>query len=267
MAQTTRRAEKLLGQFDPPPVGVRNGKSLSPFLIICDHAGNAVPMALNDLGLPRSELERHIGIDIGIMGVSEVLADVLEAPLVFQRYSRLVVECNRLTTSPDSIASVSDGTAVPRNQGVDQFERNMRINEIAAPYHLEISSRLDRRQASKLPTVLLSMHSFTPSLVARPSNRPWHVGLCYDADVRFTNHVLAAIEKMPDIDVGRNEPYGVDMLRDYSIPVHAEARKIPYAEFELRQDLISTALGQKAWGERLATIIREAYAAFAGAQQ
>ena len=262
MTKTKRSTERLLGPFDPLPVGVRNGTLYSPFLLICDHAGNAVPKALNGLGLPRSELDRHIGIDIGILGVSEVLADLLGAPLVFQRYSRLVVECNRLNASPDSIAMISDGTSVPRNVGIDDIDRNLRVNEIAAPYHNEIACRLDQRAAANIPTVLLSMHSFTPSLLARPSNRPWHVGLCYDADVRFTSHVLAAIEKMPDINVGRNEPYGVDMSRDYSIPVHAEARKIPYAEFELRQDLISTATGQKSWGERLAAVVHEAYVAY-----
>jgi predicted N-formylglutamate amidohydrolase len=108
------------------------------------------------------------------------------------------------------------------------------------------------------------MHSFTPSLLSRPSLRPWHVGLCYSADVRFTSHILAVIEKMPAIKVGRNEPYGVDMIKDYSIPVHAEARQIPYAEFEVRQDLIATPEGQRVWGERLASVIHEAYFAFAG---
>ncbi len=262
MTQPKLNTEKLLGALDPPPVGVRNGALHSPFLLICDHAGNAVPKALNDLDLPRSELDRHIGIDIGILGVSEILSDLLGAPLVFQRYSRLVVECNRLYTSPDSIALISDGTQIPRNLGLDDSDRNLRIDEIAVPYHHEIASRLDQRSAATLPTILLSMHSFTPSLLARPSIRPWHVGLCYDADARFTHHVLAALEKMPDIKVGRNEPYGVDMARDYSIPVHAEARKIPYAEFEVRQDLIAMPAGQKIWGERLTTVVREAYAAY-----
>jgi predicted N-formylglutamate amidohydrolase len=264
MGQASLKPEKLLGKFDPPPVGVRNGHSQSPFLIICDHAGNTVPRALHDLGLPRRELDRHIGIDIGILGVAETLSDQLNAPLVFQRYSRLVVECNRRFTAPDSIASISDGTLVPRNDGLEDSDRRIRIDEIAAPYHREIENRLDQQVAAQRPTIILSMHSFTPSLLSRPSPRPWHVGLCYDADFRFTSHILAVIEKISAIKVGRNEPYGVDMIKDYSIPVHAEARQIPYAEFEVRQDLIAKPEGQRAWGERLASVIREAYFAFAG---
>ena len=260
MAQAANVIENLLGPDDPQPVGLRNENSSSPFLLICDHAGHAVPSALKNLGLPESELKRHIGYDIGILGVSEILSDMLTAPLVFQRYSRLVVECNRLDTSPDSIALVSDGTAVPGNIGLNEASRVMRHSEIAHPYHREIVSRLDDRQNQGLPVVLLSMHSFTPSLLAKPFARPWHVGLCYNADARLSNHILAALDKQTDIAVGRNQPYGVDMVRDYSIPIHGEKRGIPYAEFEIRQDLIATAAGQRAWAERLVGVIREAYA-------
>ena len=259
MAQAANVIENLLGPDDPPPVGLRNENSSSPVPLICDHAGNAVPSALKNLGLPESELNRHIGYDIGILGVSEILSDMLTAPLVFQRYSRLVVECNRLDTSPDSIALVSDGTAVPGNIGLNEASRVMRHSEIARPYHREIVSRLDDRQNQGLPVVLLSMHSFTPSLLAKPFARPWHVGLCYDSDARLSNHILAALDKQTDIVVGRNQPYGVDMVRDYSIPIHGEKRGIPYAEFEIRQDLIATAAGQREWAERLIGVIREAY--------
>jgi predicted N-formylglutamate amidohydrolase len=262
MGQATLIAEKLLGANDPAPLGLRNEKASSPFLLICDHAGNAVPKSLHNLGLPRSELERHIGYDIGILGVSEILSDMLMAPLVFQRYSRLVVECNRIATAPDSIALMSDGTAVPGNIGLDESARRARHAEIAEPYHKEIVSRLDDRQAQGLPLVLLSMHSFTPSLLAKPAPRPWHVGLCYDKTSRFSLEILKVLDKHTDIVVGRNEPYGVNMPHDYSIPIHGEARGIPYAEFEIRQDLITTAEGQRAWAERLVGVIREAYANF-----
>jgi predicted N-formylglutamate amidohydrolase len=260
MAQEALIAEKLLGPNDPAPVGVRNGNSSSTFLLICDHAGNAVPGALKNLGLPKSELDRHIGYDIGILGVSEILSDMLNAPLVFQRYSRLVVECNRVETSPDSIALISDGTAVPGNASLSETARAMRHTEIAQPYHREIVSRLEERQSQGLPVVLLAMHSFTPSLLAKPSPRPWHVGLCYDAAASFSLQILKVLDKHIDIVIGRNEPYGVDMARDYSIPIHGEKRGIPYAEFEIRQDLIATVAGQKAWAERLVGVIREAYA-------
>lgn len=250
----------ILGANDPEPVGVRNADRASPFLLICDHAGNAVPAALNRLGLAPADLDRHIGIDIGILGVSERLSDLLDAPLVFQRYSRLVAECNRLVSSSESIALVSDGTPVPGNEGLDVTARAARIAEIVTPYHDEIVRRLNGGRHS----ILVSMHSFTPSLLARPFQRPWHVGMCFGADDRFTRPVLAELEKEPALVIGRNEPYPVNMAKDYSIPIHAEGRGLPYAEFEIRQDLIDTPDGQAEWGDRLARVLSKALERFSG---
>jgi predicted N-formylglutamate amidohydrolase len=255
----------LLSPGDPEPVGLRNAAASSPFVIIADHAGNAVPAALAGLGLPPAELERHIAVDIGILGVSERLSDLLDAPLVFQRYSRLVVEANRRFTSPDFIAPVSDGTVVPGNAGLDEEARAARIREIVEPYHSTIVEMLDAREAAGEPSILVSMHSFTPSLLSRPFPRPWQIGLCYGADQRFTRHVLDVLGREADLVVGRNEPYAVDMAKDYSIPVHAEERGLPYAEVEIRQDLIDTPGGQAEWADRMARVFRTAYAAFSGA--
>ena len=252
----------LLGPGDPEPVGLRNPDASSDFVLICDHAGNAVPSSLHGLGLARADLDRHIGIDIGILGVSERLSDLLQAPLVFQRYSRLAAECNRLPSSSESIAVVSDGTPVPGNANLDPYARARRIAEIVVPYHEEITRRLDDRRDR--PTILVSMHSFTPSLLARPFARPWHVGLCHGADDRFTQPVLAALGEERGLVVGRNEPYGVDMAKDYSIPIHGEGRGLPYAEFEIRQDLIANPAGQAEWAERIARVLRTALQRFGG---
>ena len=252
----------LLGPGDPEPVGVRNGDAASPFLLICDHAGNAVPGALRDLGLGPADLGRHIAYDIGILGVSERLSDALGAPLVFQRYSRLVVECNRLFSHVESIALKSDGTLIPGNRGIDPDARARRVAEIVEPYHGEITRQLDARAHGGLPTVLVSMHSFTPSMVSQPFDRPWHVGLCFGRDDRFTEAVLAALKGEAGLTVGRNEPYSVNMAKDYSIPIHGEGRGLPYAEFEIRQDLIVGKDGQADWARRLTHVLAAAYENF-----
>lgn len=252
----------LLAAGDPPPVGLHNEEAFSPFLIICDHAGNAVPAALARLGLPQSELDRHIGIDIGILGVSKDLSDRLRAPLIFQRYSRLVAECNRRLDSPSFMTPISDGTTVPANRDPTADDRQARIREIVEPYHAAISTHIDHKVAAGLPLILVSMHSFTPSLLAAPAPRPWHVGLCFHDNRQFSDLVLAELANQRDLVIGRNEPYGVNMAEDYSVPVHGEERRLPYVEFEIRQDLIADASGQAAWAERLAPILNAAYARF-----
>lgn len=262
MSQALGNSRGLLGPGDPEPVGVVDRGDASPFVLICDHAGNAVPQALDGLGLDQSELDRHIGIDIGILGVSEQLAEQLGASLVFQRYSRLVVECNRRVTSPDSIALISDGTVVPANADLSPAKRTERLDEIVVPYHSQIEAILDRRVRAGIPTILVSMHSFTPSLRAKPFQRPWQIGLCYGADTRFTTPVLDELALEADLVVGKNEPYGVDLAKDYSIPVHGEERGLPYVEFEIRQDLIGEAAGQSEWATRLGRVLPAAYRRF-----
>ncbi|WEK51990.1 MAG: N-formylglutamate amidohydrolase [Candidatus Kaistia colombiensis] len=262
MHDTVTETRKLLGPGDPEPVGLIDRGDLSPFVLICDHAGNAVPAALDGLGLGPAELNRHIGIDIGILGVSERLAEQLGASLVFQRYSRLVVECNRRVTSPDSIALVSDGTVVPANADLAPAQRAERLDEIVVPYHRQIETILDRRAEAGIPTILVSMHSFTPSLRAKPFQRPWQIGLCYGADMRFTTPVLEELADETDLVVGSNEPYGVDLNKDYSIPVHGEERGLPYVEFEIRQDLIGEAAGQAEWAARLGRVLPAAHRRF-----
>ena len=52
----------------------------SGVLMLCDHASNAVPADLGDLGLPESQFERHIAYDIGAAAVTRSLARRLERP-------------------------------------------------------------------------------------------------------------------------------------------------------------------------------------------
>jgi predicted N-formylglutamate amidohydrolase len=253
----------LLGPGDPDPVGELNANSASPFFLICDHAGNAVPARLDNLGLPQEELDRHIGIDIGVLGVAQGLAERLTAPLVWQRYSRLVIDCNRLTRAATSMSPVADGTIVPGNQDLDEAARTARAAEIMAPYQARIARRLDERKAAGQPTILVSVHSFTPRLRAKPADRPWHIGLCWARLDGFSRHVLRALrEDDASLVLGENQPYDVDMVNDYSIPVHGEGRQLPYVEIEIRQDQIADADGQDIWAARLARVLTRAAESF-----
>src|SRR5260370_36465218 len=84
--------DSLLATAEPAPVTVHNANGRSPFLIVADHAGNSIPRALRQLGVPEAERERHIAWDIGIAGLCRVVAGALDATLVQQNYSRLVID-------------------------------------------------------------------------------------------------------------------------------------------------------------------------------
>ena len=248
-------APSLLGADDILPVHEVNVAGRSPFLLTSDHYGRVLPRRLGDLGVSASELTRHIAWDIGIAGVAERLAKMLDAHLIAQRYSRLVIDCNRPPQVASSIPVLSEATEIPRNEGISQQEREARRREIFDPYHRRISAAIDARLSRKQPTVLLALHSFTP--VYAGVARPWHIGTLYHRDTILPRLLLKHLRAEGDLVVGDNEPYAVSDLTDYTIPVHGEARGLVNTGIEIRQDLIGDQSGQQQWAERLARIFGE----------
>ncbi len=250
-------SQTLLGTEDAAPVMVVNPKGASSFLLIGDHAGNAVPTRLNALGLSDADLSRHIGWDIGIGELGAMLAARLDAVFVRQTYSRLVIDCNRNETQPDLIAEVSDATIIPGNAGLAEADRAARLAEIHAPYQAAIATELARRDAAGMATVLVALHSFTPAMRGplRDRQRPWHIGILHDGgDTAFAHALLAVLRDEPDLVVGDNEPYRMDLI-DYTIPRHAYPARRPYAEIEIRQDLLGDRACCEAWADRLARLL------------
>ena len=160
----------LIAPDEPAPVTIHNPAGRSPLLIVADHAGMLIPRALGTLGVPDVERARHIGWDIGIAPVCRRLADALDACLIQQNYSRLVIDCNRPPGTETSMPAISELTPIPGNVGLSDADKAARIAEIFQPYHDAIAVELDRRKQSGLPVALIAMHSFTPVYkgVARP---------------------------------------------------------------------------------------------------
>jgi predicted N-formylglutamate amidohydrolase len=249
--------ESLLAADDPVPVTVHNEGGASPFLIVADHAGNRMPRALGRLGIPDSECRRHIAWDIGIGAVCRLLADALDATLVQQNYSRLVIDSNRTPGSETSILEMSELTAVPGNVGLSEAAKAAREREIFRPYHDRIEAELDRRRQVGRPAALIALHSFTPVFMGVA--RPWHCGVLYNRDPRFAHIVMALLKGERAIAVGDNEPYDVTDDSDYTIPVHGERRGLHHVAIELRQDLIADGNGQRMWASLLARLLPLAY--------
>jgi predicted N-formylglutamate amidohydrolase len=245
----------LLGEGDPAPIVEVNPQGRSPFLLTSDHFGRAIPRALGDLGLAESELTRHIAWDIGIAGVARAIAVHLDAHLIAQAYSRLVIDCNRPPDAPSSIPRISEATVIPGNEGLTREVTEARRCEIFDPYHRRISETIERRLRDGIPTVLVSLHSFTP--VYAGIKRPWHVGTLYQSDTRLPPLLLKGLRAQGDLVVGDNEPYAVSNETDYTIPVHGEARGLMNTGIEIRQDLISDQSGQAQWAQRLADAFGE----------
>ena len=240
----------LLGPQDPPPYRVTQATAASPFVLVSDHAGRAVPRALGRLGVPEADWERHIAWDIGIHGVGAQLQALLGADLIEQVYSRLVIDSNRAPGHPTSIPSVSDKTTIAANVALSAACRARRENEILRPYHNRIAALLEARRQ---PTALTALHSFTPLM--NEIARPWHVGILHHRDTRSARIMLDLLRSEGDLCVGDNEPYVLTATSDYTVPYHAERGGLPYLEIEIRQDLIEHETGQRSWAQRLARLL------------
>jgi predicted N-formylglutamate amidohydrolase len=249
--------DRLLVADEPPPFTVDNETGTSPLLIVADHAGQHFPRRLGQLGLSDAEAGRHIVWDIGIGAVCRLLGQALNAVVIRQNYSRLVIDCNRTPGSETSIAELSELTTVPGNIGLSERDRLARVREIFQPYHHRIASELDRRREAGQPTALISAHSFTP--VFKTETRPWHVGVLYNRDRRFAQILMELLHREDGLVVGDNEPYSVTDASDYTIPVHGEQRGLHHVAIEIRQDLIADEAGQRTWAALFARLLPQAY--------
>ncbi len=242
----------MLGPGEPAPAGVQNPGACSPFVLVCDHAGRRVPAKLADLGLPAAAFDLHIAWDIGALALAEGLAERLGSCLIHQRYSRLVVDCNRAPDHRDLIMAVSDGVRIPGNLDLTPADIGARVAAVHAPYHDAIAAELDARAARGETTLLVCVHSFTP--VFGGLARPWHVGVLHGGDSPASRTLLELLRGDPDLVVGDNEPYAMDGT-DYTAPHHAWRRGLDVVELEVRQDILQTPAGVADMVERFAELL------------
>ncbi|MEJ8572990.1 N-formylglutamate amidohydrolase [Microbaculum marinum] len=251
-------ATGLLAADDPEPFEIVNPGGRGRVVLLCEHAGRAVPAALGDLGIAPADFDRHIAWDIGADAVSRRLSSLLDAPLVSQPYCRLVVDCNRSYGVADCFPEISDTVVVPANAALSEADRRARFAEIHSVYHEAVSDVLDARPHGGA-TVLVSIHSFTPRLAADGLQRPWEIGLLFNRDDRLARRLMASMKALrPELNAAFNEPYFGSDLTDYAIPIHGERRGIEHVLIEIRNDLISTASGQADWAVFIGEAIRDA---------
>ena len=244
--------QTLLTPGEPPAFEIVNPDGASAAFLICDHASNRIPRKLGTLGLTEAQRADHIAWDPGAANMARRLSALLDAPLVLSGYSRLVIDCNRPLDSTQLTAPVSGGVTVPGNAAVTTQDRAARLDELHQPYHKAIEALLDARAGR--PTLLLSIHSFTPELDDGP--RPWRIAIAYGEDDRLARLLIPVLRQDGTV-VGDNQPYSVSAWSDYSIPVHGERRGIPHVLVETRQDGIRTPETAAAWAEKLADAYRK----------
>jgi predicted N-formylglutamate amidohydrolase len=249
-------SQTLLAPDEPPPFIEVGRQGRSNFVIVVDHAGSRIPRRLQNLGLPASELQRHIAWDIGALGVARQTAAALDAVLVAQNYSRLVIDCNRDPAVASSIPRVSESSEIPGNAALSEADVAARRLEIFDPYHNHVRALLDERAAAGRSTILVAQHTMTN--IYHGVRREMHAAVLYNRDRRFAGLVLERLRRETELRIADNEPYFVSDATDYTIPRHGEARGLPHVEIEIRQDLVSDEAGQTEWAHRITRALEDA---------
>jgi predicted N-formylglutamate amidohydrolase len=237
----------LLGDGEDHPALLINENGTSPLVLLCEHASNRLPKSLGTLGLADEDLARHIAWDIGAEATARTLAKLLNAPLVLQRYSRLVYDCNRPPESEGAMPTVSEVYAIPGNQNLLPAAKMARIESIYRPFHHAVEALLDQRASEARQTIVISVHSFTP--VYKGKARDFDVGFLFDRDDWLANFLIRVFPK----DRARlNEPYGPKDGVMHTLNLHAAARGLKHVMIEIRNDLIANETGQTKWAHNLA---------------
>ncbi|MEM7243352.1 MAG: N-formylglutamate amidohydrolase [Pseudomonadota bacterium] len=232
----------------------------SRYVILVDHASNRVPdeIANGDLGLPPTDMARHIAYDIGAAAVGQYLGEILDAPVLLSEFSRLVIDPNRAEDDPTLIMQLYDGSIIPGNRSIRDADRAYRIETYHRPYR----QAAEALAASKEDPILVAIHSFTPQLKGRPA-RPWEVGILFAHDRRYSDHLIDVLQGMLNSPVGVNQPYNGALEGDTMDQIALQKSR-HHALIELRNDLIETDAGAKKWATTMAEAVKAATARLEG---
>lgn len=237
--------------FDRPAYTVYREHGTHPVVLLCEHASYYIPPGYSNLGLPEGAELNHIGWDIGALALAQCLSELLDAPLIAANYSRLLIDLNRPLHAPDSIPERSDTWPIPGNQSIDGAERQAR-QRLFSDFHCAVTSLLDKRQERGLPTRVVAVHSFNPTL--NGIERPWEFGVLYQDARDYAQQLLSPLARQ-GIHVGDNQPYQIHPDEDVAVPVHGDARGLPCVLLELRNDLLGSERSIDDWAKRLSPLL------------
>ena len=246
----------------PAPI-VENASGKGGVVLICEHAGQLVPESVGSLGLDAQAMSTHIAWDIGAASLARALSKELDAPLILQRYSRLVFDCNRVMEAPDVIVEVSDGVEIPANQKLSSAGRQARFDQVYIPFERAIEQVIEDCLLQGTSPAIVCIHSFTP--VFKGQQRYLDLGIIHDAsDASFAAYTLELGLKLGQYSAALNQPYEAGDGVTHTLAMHGVRRKLSNVMFEVRNDLIRDNEGQAQWAERLGSLITGALKLEAG---
>lgn len=233
------------------PFEILPGDPGQRLILLCDHACNRLPPEYGDLGLGPESFERHIAYDIGAEAVTRRLAELTGAPAALAGFSRLLIDPNRGAQDPTLVMRLSDRRLIPGNARIDAAEIERRRALYWQPYRAAIAETIAALMATGPNPAVVCLHTFTPNW--RGTERPWQIGILWDADPRLPLPLIAAL-KDRGLIVGDNEPYDGALPGD-TLHEQVTSRGLAGLLIEVRQDLVATPEKAYGWADLLAEVL------------
>lgn len=238
------------------PIWFRKTEGAAPIVLICEHASSLIPAEFEDMGLGPEIRASHAAWDIGAEQVAARMSALLDAPMLSCGVSRLLYDCNRPQSAPDSIPARSEVFEIPGNVGLSAGEAARRYRLIHEPFHLAATQLVDL-QAERLgrPVAVVTVHSFTRIYNGEP--REVELGFLCDSDNRLSEAALQVEGAKGRFKAALNAPYSAADGVTYSLARHAEEKGLLSTMIEIRNDLIDSEAGAQDMADHLADTIRQ----------
>ena len=231
-------------------VEVSNRAGKGKFVLVCEHASNDIPEEYKNLGIGVKARKSHIAWDPGAIEVARKISEILDAPLVSSKVSRLVYDCNRPPTVKSAVIDRSENYDIKGNVNLSKDQLDERAAKVYFPFRNALSECLGMHSRDSEITILVTVHTFTPVYLGR--SRSLQLGVLHDSDNRMADALLAALEDATVMNVERNQPYGPRDGVTHTLKEHGTKRGIANVMIEIRNDLVETAEQQNEMGEMLA---------------
>ncbi|MDH5352961.1 MAG: N-formylglutamate amidohydrolase [Gammaproteobacteria bacterium] len=250
----TKLVESLIS--NEPAAVIANADGNSEVVLICEHAGRELPEFIGSLDVDDEVMSSHIAWDLGAAELSRQLSEILDAPLIMQRYSRLLYDCNRSFDAVDAIVEESDDIFIPGNAGLSKSQRQQRHDIVYLPFFEAIKEIVESRIATGLQPVIVTIHSFTP--VYKGQQRTVELGVLHDTDSRLADNILSFTQEADGYRAARNEPYSAEDGVTHTLMTHGVKNQLPNVMFEIRNDLLGDNSAREIWARRLGSLINQA---------
>ena len=227
-------------------VKVFNNKGQAPILLVCEHATNFIPASFKGLGLTQEQLQSHIAWDPGAIETAEVMARLLDAPLISAPVSRLIYDCNRPPESATAMPLTSENQLIPGNVDLSEASKQQRVTNYYRPFEAALS---DRVALMGMP-LMITVHSFTPVFLGE--QRQVEIGVLHDEDSRFADAFLQQTLTDRRFNIQRNQPYAPTDGVTHTLKHHALSHGLTNVMLEIRNDLIASPLQQQEMAAYLA---------------